>query len=64
MAREKKDTVFAGLRVSPVCKQLWEDTAKQLGITQTACLEIAIRKLAKAEGVSERPFREQEAIEA
>ena len=55
MPREKKETVFAGLRVSPVCKQLWVDTAKRLGISRTATLEIAMRKFAEAEGIAERP---------
>jgi hypothetical protein len=60
MPREKKETVFAGLRVSPVCKQLWVDTAKRLGISRTAALEIAMRKFAEAEGIAERPLAAKE----
>jgi PIN domain nuclease of toxin-antitoxin system len=48
------------VRVSDTCKQLWEDTAKALGISLASTLEIAIRKLAKAEGVAERPVEAKE----
>jgi hypothetical protein len=55
----KKKTVYAALRIDPVTNQLWEDTARALGMSKTALMEMAIRKLARAEGIPERQIPEE-----
>ncbi len=40
------------IRLSPEAKNLVEQLAKNLGISHTAVMEIAIRKLAQAENVT------------
>ncbi len=62
MPRHKKDIVKTSVTISPVAKSLWEDTSAALGIDFSATLEVAIRRLAKAEGVKARPV--QPAIQA
>lgn len=52
-------TAFITLRITPTTDQLWEDTAKALGLSKVACMEMAIRKLARAEGIAERPIEEK-----
>ena len=56
----KRKTAYAALRIDPVTDQLWEDTAKALGMSKTALMEMAIRKVARAEGIAERPIEAKE----
>ena len=60
MARPKgkTPTTYAAFRIPADVGQLWEDTAKSLGLTKTATLVMALKKLAKAEGIEERPIEE------
>ena len=58
--RGKRKTAYAALRIDPVTDQLWEDTAKALGMSKTALMEMAIRKIARAEGIPERPLEAKE----
>lgn len=46
---EKKQT---SLRMSPRGKELLEETAEKLGITQAAAIELAIRAFAQSNGVN------------
>lgn len=46
----KKST---SLRISEAAKTLLEKLAKKLSISQTAIVELAIRKMAREEGISE-----------
>ncbi len=48
----KTETV--SLRIEPVTNQLWEDVAAVLGLSKVSVFEMAIRKLARAEGITER----------
>ena len=43
--------LFTSMRLSPEAKRLIAAVAQQLGVTQTAVLELAIRVIAKREGV-------------
>ena len=46
-----RDTVPTSVRVTPVCKQLWDGLAEKMGLSNTGVLETAIRRLAREEGV-------------
>ena len=59
----KRKTAYAALRIDPVTDQLWEDTARVLGMSKTALMEMAIRKVARAEGIEERPIEEKESTD-
>ena len=48
-------TVYITMRIDPATDQLWEDTAKLLGISKVGLAVQAIRKMARSEGVEERP---------
>lgn len=65
MARPKgkTQTVYAAFRIPAEVGQLWEDTAKALSLNKTATLVLALRRLARAEGVKERPLDIQEGKE-
>lgn len=49
--RNKKAT---SVRLTDQAGRLIDELARRLGITRTAVLEIAVRRLAKAEGVPDR----------
>ncbi|GAB4461320.1 MAG: hypothetical protein OHK0029_26480 [Armatimonadaceae bacterium] len=51
MKSERKSAVPTSVRVSESCKQLWEETASHLGLSLAATFELALRRLARAEGV-------------
>jgi hypothetical protein len=57
MARPKSNAknVFVSLRIPEVTDHLWEDTASSLGLNKTATVVMALHKLAKSEGIEERP---------
>jgi hypothetical protein len=57
-ASGSRKTVSVTLRIDPVTDQLWEDTARMLGLSKVALAEMAIRKVARAEGIEERPAKE------
>jgi antitoxin component of RelBE/YafQ-DinJ toxin-antitoxin module len=57
MAKEGKDmakTETVSLRIEPVTNQLWEDLAAVLGLSKVNVFEMAIRKLARTEGIPGR----------
>ena len=58
MNKQTKSSLVS-LRISPVTDALWEDTAKVLGLSKVATMELAIRKLARAEGIQERQIEEK-----
>ena len=62
MARPKgkTPTTYAAFRIPAEVGQLWEDTAAALSITKTATLVLAIKMLARAHGVPERPLEAKE----
>jgi hypothetical protein len=39
------------IRLSPLADKLWERLADELGVSKQAVIEMAVRKLAKAEGI-------------
>lgn len=41
------------IRLTPEAKRLVKELAKRLGVSQTAIMEIAIRRLAESEGVQQ-----------
>ena len=43
----KTKTAYAGFRVTPQCKAIWDATALRLGISLTAVVEQAIRDFAR-----------------
>jgi predicted transcriptional regulator len=49
MATTKKQT---GIRLTDEGRELLEELARKLGVSQTAIMEIAIRKMAANEGVT------------
>ena len=51
MILQNKGVVSTSVRVSEICDSLWEATAEHLGLSKSATLELALRKLARAEGV-------------
>jgi hypothetical protein len=57
MPRHKKNVVKTSVTISSAARELWEDTSAALGIDLTATLELAVRRLAKAEGVKARPVQ-------
>ena len=62
MARPKGKTeaVSIGLRMPLTVNQLWTDLARHMGINKSATMVLALRELAKKEGVSERPLERLE----
>jgi hypothetical protein len=52
MAQPKKPT---SIRLSPDAIELRRALSAKLGIDQTAIVELAIRRLAEAEGISTKP---------
>jgi hypothetical protein len=52
MISQNKGVVSTSVRVSEICDALWEATAEHLGLSKSATLEFALRKLARAEGVN------------
>lgn len=52
MISQSKGVVSTSVRVSEICDALWEATAGHLGLSKSATLEFALRKLARAEGVN------------
>lgn len=56
----RNKTANLTMRISPQTVQLLADLAKVLGLNRTATIEYAIRKVARAEGIPERPLEEQE----
>ena len=52
MISQSKGVVSTSVRVSEICDVLWEATAEHLGLSKSATLEFALRKLARAEGVN------------
>ena len=51
MTRRPKDTT--SLRVPPHIGQLWDALARKMGLNKTSVLIVALRELAKKEGVPE-----------
>jgi hypothetical protein len=51
MKNERKSAVPTSIRLSESSKELWESTAAHLGLSLAATFELAIRRLARAEGV-------------
>ena len=51
MISQSKSAVSTSVRVSELCDCLWEATAEHLGLSKSATLELAVRKLARAESV-------------
>jgi hypothetical protein len=50
-----KPAATTSLRVPLAIGQLWDGLAEKMQLNKTAVLVIALRQLAKAEGVAERP---------
>lgn len=46
-----RETIPTSVRISPVCKLLWDGLASKLGLSNTGVLETAIRRMAKEEGI-------------
>lgn len=46
-----------GIRLTDEARYLLEEVSRRLGVTQTAVMEMAVRRMATAEGV---PMRESE----
>jgi hypothetical protein len=53
---EKKETIPTSVRITPVCKELWDTLAERAGVSNTAYLETLIREKAKAEGVKNTSY--------
>lgn len=51
MSKNKSNT---SVRLTPEATQLLQDLARKLGVSQTAIIEMAIRKLAQQEQLPER----------
>lgn len=49
--RGQNKTELVSMRISPETATLWELVAKELGVSKVGAFEMAIRKLAKTEGV-------------
>ncbi len=45
------DKQSTSIRLTPEAKRLIRELAKKLGVSQTAIIEIAIRKFAESEGI-------------
>lgn len=56
-----KKSAYVTLRVDPVTDQLWEDTAKALGLSKVALCEMAIRIVARQHNIPERQVEKEEA---
>ena len=54
MDTNRSPHVALSLRLKPSLGLLLEDTSKKMGISKTAVLAVALRELAKKEGVEER----------
>ncbi len=59
----RKPVATTSLRVPPAIGQLWDDLAEKMQLNKTAVLVTALRQLAKAEGVAERPLEPKESSE-
>ena len=47
------DKQATSIRLTPEAKRLIKELANKLGVTQASIIEIAIRKLAEVEGISQ-----------
>lgn len=57
---KKMDKKQTSLRMSPHGKDLLEQTAEKLGVTQAAAIELAIRAFAQMNGVAPEQKKEGE----
>ncbi len=48
---DKRETIPTSVRITPICKELWEALAERAGVSNAAYLETIIREKAKAEGI-------------
>jgi hypothetical protein len=49
---EKKETLPTSVRVTPTCRQLWDELARQMGLSNAGVLEVIIRDRARVEGIT------------
>lgn len=49
---EKKQTLPTSVRITPICRELWDELARRMGLSNAGALEIIIRDRAKAEGIT------------
>lgn len=57
--KEKHVKRATSIRLTPEAKRLMAVTAKKLGISQSAVLELAIRQFAKNEGIKDNEPKNQ-----
>ncbi len=60
---DRGNKVPVAVRLTPTARDLIVDLAARMGLSQAGVLELAVRRLAAAEGVPERPTDEKEAEE-
>ena len=53
LPKKKTKTVMVSMRITPETADLWEKLAEHLGISKVSAFEMAVRKMARAEGVVE-----------
>ena len=52
-ASKKRSTIPTSLRLSPRAMRLWERLAEHLGLNKKDVIEVALRHLARHEGITE-----------
>lgn len=57
---QNRNKVPVAVRLTPAARDLMVVMAEKLGLSQAGVLELALRKLAKEEGITERPLEREE----
>lgn len=46
-----RNGIATSIRVSPLCKKLWDTLSNRIGVSNTGIIEMAIRQMAAREGL-------------